>query len=101
MLEDLDALVDVEGSPILLVIFEDRERFVEFRLGGGLDSVLGFRDGGRALGFDDGLSHGASFYGADSVDMLGCWPAEIKNSLTSPSVSQTRAGGRLRRKTFP
>ena len=58
----------------------ERERFVEFRLRGGFNAMLGFGDRGGALGFDGGLSHGASCCGADSLDMLGCWPAEIKNS---------------------
>ena len=61
VLEELDAFVDVERGPLLLVVFEDRERFVELRLRGGLDAMLGFGDGGGALGFGGGLSHGASF----------------------------------------
>jgi hypothetical protein len=102
LFEKPDAFLDVERGPFVLVVLQDGEGFVELRLRGRLDAMLCFRDGGGALLFGDDLSHDTSlFYGVDSAVMVEPWPVEIKNSRTSSRLSQIRAGGRLRRKSFP
>ena len=60
LLQEVDPLVDVERHPLVLVVLEDGECFVEPGLRGGLDSMLGLGDRNGTAHFGGDLGHRAS-----------------------------------------